>query len=90
MVAGERVRLSIRASDVTLALARPDGLSAQNAIACRVAGIDETGRGPQRLVRLDCAGEPLLALVTARAVHALELAPGMNLWALVKTVSVLG
>ena len=90
MAIGDPVRLSVRASDVTLALARPEGLSAQNAIACRVAGIDETGGGPQRLVRLDCAGAPLLALVTARAVHALGLAPGMNLWALVKTVSVLG
>ncbi len=90
MAAGDHVRLSVRASDVTLSLARPQGLSAQNAIACRVAEIFESQSGPQRLVRLDCAGEPLLALVTSKAVHDLAIRPGMELWALVKAVSVLG
>jgi molybdate transport system ATP-binding protein len=90
MNVGERVRLSVRASDVTLSLARPQGLSAQNAIPCRVAEIFESQSGPQRLVRLDCSGEPLLALVTSKAIHDLGVRKGMDLWALVKAVSVLG
>ncbi len=90
MQAGDRVRLSVRASDVTLSLNKPRGLSAQNAIPCRVAEIFSASAGPQRLVLLDCSGAPLLALVTSRAVHELGVAPGMPLWAIVKAVSVLG
>ena len=90
MTEGDRVRLSVRASDVTLSLAKPRGLSAQNAIPCRVAEIFESQSGPQRLVRLDCSGDPLLALVTSKAIHDLGVRKGMDLWALVKAVSVLG
>jgi molybdate transport system ATP-binding protein len=41
-------------------------------------------------VRLDCAGTVLLARVTRRALHALNLAPGVSVWALVKSVAVIG
>ena len=43
----------------------------------------------QALVRLSCGRNALLARLTRRAVHALQLAPGMPVWAQVKAVAVI-
>jgi molybdate transport system ATP-binding protein len=44
----------------------------------------------QALVRLQCGDAVLLARLTARAVNALGLAPGQQVWAQVKSVALVG
>jgi molybdate transport system ATP-binding protein len=84
---GGRVRIRIAAQDVILSRARPEGLSALNILPCHVSAVQE-GRGPGVLVRLDLGGEALLARITRRSAQALEIAPGLAVFAVVKTVAV--
>jgi len=46
------------------------------------------GDGPGTLVQLDLGGQALLARVTRRSATALGLQPGLELFAVVKSVSV--
>ena len=45
------------------------------------------GHPSQAMVRLACGASPLLARITARAVDALGLAPGVPVWAQVKSAA---
>ena len=83
---GETVRLRIRARDVTLALARPSGISALNILAGRIVGI-AADDGPIAEVAIDCGGDRVVARVTRRSVDEMGLAPGRPVHALIKTVA---
>jgi molybdate transport system ATP-binding protein len=83
---GNEVRLRIRARDVSIALARPQGLSIQNILAAQITGIHPADDAHVD-IELD-AGTPLRARVTNRAVRDLSLAIGMPVFALIKAVSV--
>ncbi len=84
---GEAVRIRIRARDVSLALARPSGLSIRNILAGTVAGLDE-GEGTSLDVSLDLAGTPLIARITRKSSRELGLRPGLTVYALIKSVSI--
>ena len=84
---GTALRLRIRARDVALSLARPEGLSIQNIFPARVLDLGEEG-GAQLDVRLDVGGAPLWARITARARRQLDLAPGREVYALVKSAAI--
>ena len=84
--AGARLRVRVRARDVMLAREKPKDISALNVLAARVESVAE-GDGPQALVRLDHGGEVLVARVTRRSAAALELAPGAEVFAIVKSVT---
>ncbi len=86
-VPGARVRIRIAAQDVILSRTRPVGLSALNILPCQVTAVQD-GRGPGVLVQLDLGGEALLARVTRRSAQALGIAPGVAVFAVVKTVAV--
>lgn len=84
---GEPVRARIRARDVSLALARPTGLSIQNILEVTVGEIaGEFGA----IVDVTLAAGPtrLIARITRKAAHELALAPGQRVFALVKAVSI--
>ena len=83
---GHPVRLRIRARDVMIATERPQGLSALNVLAGRIAAI-EPGEGAAVEVRIDCNGVAVMARVTRQSQHALSLAPGLDVFAVIKTVS---
>jgi molybdate transport system ATP-binding protein len=89
---GTPVRARIRARDVALALERPSAISIRNILPARVIEIEQ--RGPLADVRLDIgtAAEPvaLWSRVTARAARELDLAPGKQVYALIKTVALDG
>jgi molybdate transport system ATP-binding protein len=86
--AGGPVRLYVLARDVMLALDKPTRISARNLLAGRVATLHaEHGRV---LVRVEDGGASLLAALTPDAVEALELKPGVQVWAVVKSVAVEG
>jgi molybdate transport system ATP-binding protein len=84
---GQAVRIRIAAQDVILARTRPEGLSALNILPATVTALLD-GQGPGTLVRLDLGGEHLLARVTRRSARQLELAPGVAVHAVLKSVSV--
>ena len=84
---GERVRVRVRARDVSIALSRPAGLSIRNVLPGTVAGIGEE-EGPSLDVRLDLGGTPLIARITRKSAQELGLRPGLPVYALIKSVSI--
>jgi molybdate transport system ATP-binding protein len=83
---GAALRVRIRARDVMIALAPPKGLSALNVLPGIVA---EIGRSDDGIIdiRLDCAGEPLIARLTRHSVERLGLVPGRPVYAVIKSIA---
>jgi molybdate transport system ATP-binding protein len=88
---GGTMRLRVLARDVSLALAREEGSTLVNQFPAQVREVEELAPG-ECLVRLgaDGHGEELLARVTRRSMRRLALAPGLPVWARVKSVAVVG
>ncbi|MEP6824504.1 MAG: molybdenum ABC transporter ATP-binding protein [Ramlibacter sp.] len=87
LVLGRRARLRVLARDVSIATREPQATSIQNVLPCLVETVAPDAHPSQVLVRLACGESFLLARVTARAADALALAPGMPVWAQVKSVA---
>ncbi|CAM3331265.1 molybdenum ABC transporter ATP-binding protein [Paracoccus nototheniae] len=84
---GTGLRVRIMAHDVILSRARPEGLSAQNILPVQV--IDQRpGEGPAVMVRLAVGSDTLLARITRRAADQLQLQPGDQAHAILKSMSV--
>jgi molybdate transport system ATP-binding protein len=84
---GAAVRAYVRGRDVMLSLRPPEEISALNVLAGRIAAVTSTGNGAQAEVRLDCNGAALTARLTAKSVQRLGLAPGLAVFAVIKSVS---
>jgi molybdate transport system ATP-binding protein len=82
---GDPVRIVIDARDVALALSNPTDVSIQNRLALRIAGLEPRPGGV--VVRLEAPGVVLKSLVTPAAVEQLALAPGKDVFALVKATA---
>ncbi|HWB52453.1 MAG TPA: molybdenum ABC transporter ATP-binding protein [Stellaceae bacterium] len=83
---GTALRVRIRARDVMIALAPPEGLSALNVLPGTVAEV-AAGDGPIVQMRLDCAGEALIARLTRRSIDRLGLVPGLRVHAVIKSIA---
>lgn len=83
---GAEVRLIIRARDVMLARARPEGLSALNILPATVMSVTPVGPASAD-IGLDCNGTALSARITRRSVDALGLTPGTTCHAILKSVA---
>lgn len=86
---GSRLRCRIHARDVSLALAPAEHSSILNRLEVSIVELAATSVPGQMMVRLEAAGTPLLARLTARSVSTLGLHPGLQLWAQIKSVAVL-
>jgi molybdate transport system ATP-binding protein len=86
---GERLRLHVHARDVMLATTRPTDVSALNVMEGVVAEVS-AGGGATVDIRLDCSGEALTARLTRYSAERLRLAPGVPVFALIKTVAFAG
>ncbi|HEY9548060.1 MAG TPA: molybdenum ABC transporter ATP-binding protein, partial [Kiloniellaceae bacterium] len=84
---GQALRVRIRARDVSIALTPPADISILNIIPCIVKEIGEE-KGPQVDLQLDAGGAPIWARITARSCAALKLKPGLQVYALVKSVAI--
>lgn len=84
--AGQSVRLQLLARDLILAVEEPRGISVRNHLRGRVRSVSADGSGD--LVTVDVGEVTLLSRVTAAATRELALAPGRDVWVLVKAVSV--
>jgi molybdate transport system ATP-binding protein len=86
---GQRVRVRIDARDVSLALTAAERSSITNILPARVIDVTDDRDPAQRLVRVDVGGCPLLARITLRSVAQLAIAPGVQLYAQVKSVALM-
>ncbi|MGE0385396.1 MAG: molybdenum ABC transporter ATP-binding protein [Gammaproteobacteria bacterium] len=84
---GGEVRVRIRARDVALALAPPGPVSIRNVFPGTVLQIDADPRSPFADVLVDIGGARLRSRITREAAATLGLAPGGNVYALVKAAS---
>ena len=83
---GAPLRVRIRARDVMIALEPPHGLSALNVLPGTVVEMGNAD-GPIVQIRLDCAGEALVARLTRRSVETLGLEPGRPVYAVIKSIA---
>ena len=83
---GERVRVRIRARDVSLALARPEQLSIVNVLEGSIVAFSAED-GPIVDVQLEVGDAALSARITRRSRDQMQLATGQRVYALVKAVS---
>lgn len=83
---GTVLRLRILARDVMIALDRPEGISALNVLPARIRDLTPAEDGV--LVRMMVGTEPLLARITGRSAAALDLHPGTQVHAVLKSVAV--
>ncbi len=85
--AGRNVRVLVRATDVTLATARPEHLSVRTVLAGTVAKI-ERSNGALAIVTVELVGRShLAASATRMAIDDLALKAGDPVFALIKTVA---
>jgi molybdate transport system ATP-binding protein len=84
---GQRVRLRVLARDVSITLQEATETSIQNHLPCVVETVVAESHPSQVLVGLRCGSTVLLARITARAVAALSLKLGQQVWAQVKSVA---
>jgi molybdate transport system ATP-binding protein len=86
LVAGQRLRLQIRARDVAIATARPEGLSILNILPATILELRDTGPTAVGL-RLACGETVLVAEITRLSAETLGLTTGRAVHALIKSVS---
>jgi molybdate transport system ATP-binding protein len=83
---GTRLRVVVRATDVTLSTAPPQGLSIQGALKGRLATVEAFGPLAVAHILLDGDGT-LLAMTSRRALDRLGVTPDQPIFALVKTAA---
>ncbi|MCY4393726.1 MAG: molybdenum ABC transporter ATP-binding protein [Rhodospirillaceae bacterium] len=87
---GSAMRIRVRARDVSVALDKPDRISIRNTLPGTVVSVTESD-GPFRTIAISVADETgesrIAATVTANAVRDLGLAPGVAVFALIKSVA---
>ena len=84
---GERLRVRIRARDVSLALSAPQDASFLNVLPGTVAAIGEA-KGAGADVAVAMGATTIVARVTRKSIDSLRLAPGKKVYALVKSVAI--
>ena len=87
---GHRARVRILARDVSLARAPMTGTSILNTLPAIVVDSVADAHPALTLVKLRVGESPLLARLTRRSAHALEIAPGQLLYVQIKAVALIG
>ncbi|MEQ8515966.1 MAG: TOBE domain-containing protein, partial [Chromatocurvus sp.] len=83
---GTGLRLRVHAQDVILSRHRPERLSALNVLPARVGRLHAAG-DTAVMVELKLGEDRLLARVTRRSVAALEIAEGVDCYAIIKSLA---
>ncbi len=85
---GANLRLRIRARDVAIAMARPEGLSIRNVLEGRILEVSQEAKTAFAELLLDIGdGQRLRARITRASVAELGLTEGTPVFALLKSVS---
>lgn len=85
---GATLRVRILARDVTVALTRPIDSSALNTLQARVIEISDDPQPSHIILSLAVGEQVLLARISLRSYRELQLAPGTEVWAMVKVVAI--
>jgi molybdate transport system ATP-binding protein len=88
LAAGTEVVLALSADEILVARSRPEGLSARNVLAARVAGLEHSPAGVVVSANLAEHGPVLDVLLTRASTKALQLESGCELHLVVKSNSV--
>lgn len=80
------VRVRIRARDVIVATEKPRCISALNILSGQVVDVSP-GNGHFADVLIDCNGETISARITGQSAEILGLAPGLPIFAVIKSVT---
>ena len=83
----ENVRLRIRASDISLSRSKTESSTILNILACTIVTI-EAESAAANLVKLQLGNDYLIARITRRSSHALNLQAGDAVFAQIKSVTV--
>jgi len=86
---GSRLRCRIHARDVSIALERPRASSIVNILPATVSAVAATDTPGHVLVQMRVGSTLLLARITERSQHELEIAAGRTVWAQIKGVALL-
>jgi molybdate transport system ATP-binding protein len=86
---GRAVRVRLLARDISLTREAQSGTSIGNQLRGTVEEIAEDEHPALALVRVRVGTQPLVARLTRRSAHTLGLAPGLPVWAQVKTVALM-
>jgi molybdate transport system ATP-binding protein len=87
-VLGQEVRIRVLAKDVSLALSNHEDTSIVNRIPVTVTDIKSDQDKAMSLVRLTMGSEYVVAKLTQRSVHHLNLTLGLKVWAQIKSVAI--
>jgi molybdate transport system ATP-binding protein len=87
---GHHARVRILARDISLARAPITGTSILNTLPAVVVDSVDDAHPALTLVKLRVGESPLLARLTRRSAHALEIAPGQLLYVQIKAVALVG
>lgn len=87
---GATVRIRIDAYDIMLARTEPAAISANNVLLVTVAAIRADAQGPYADIQLALDGHALAARITRYSLERLQIQPGDNVYAVIKTVTVGG
>ncbi len=86
---GDTLRLRVLARDVSLTMERQSGTSILNIVAVRIIELREQNPA-QCIVQLDTGSGMLLACVTRKSAAALQLRPGQQVYAQIKSMALPG
>jgi molybdate transport system ATP-binding protein len=87
---GQRVRVQVAASDVSLSLVPEPLTTIMNQFRVKVLEVQDASPG-EVMVRMSCGPDApaLLARITRRSAERLGIAPGIDVYARVKSVALL-
>jgi molybdate transport system ATP-binding protein len=87
---GRHVRVRILARDISIALETHPDSSILNVLPAAVEEMADDTHPALALVKLDAGGVPLVARITRRSASKLELRIGLQVWAQIKAVALVG
>ena len=86
----QTLRIRILARDVSIALSPTADSSILNVVSAVVTGLGDDAHPALVLAQLDAGGVPLLARLSRRSAAALGLRAGLNVWAQIKAIALIG
>ena len=85
---GSPLRVAVQARDISLSLQAEHQSSILNRLPVTINALAEAAHTAHVLVSLDADGTPLLARITRYSAEQLGIAPGLKVWAQIKSVAV--
>ncbi|TNC79527.1 MAG: molybdenum ABC transporter ATP-binding protein [Oleiphilus sp.] len=86
---GQVIRIRLLARDISISLKAPEQHSILNTLSTRINRIADAAHPAHKLIQLELGEKRLLARITAKSSNELALAPGLGVWAHIKSAAVI-